>query len=47
VIVSFASDGTPRVLDAGAPADLAPASLALTGNIASWTHAGELRSAGL
>lgn len=45
VIASFAADGTPRVLDAGSPADLPYASLSLTGSVASWTHAGDVRSA--
>lgn len=45
LIATFASDGTPRILDAGSPAELSPSSLVLAGDIASWTHAGEPRSA--
>jgi hypothetical protein len=45
VIVGFASDGTRRLLDAGALGDLPAASLGLTGDVASWTHAGAPRSA--
>ncbi len=45
VIARFAADGTVRVLDTGPPAELAPVSLSLSGNIATWTHAGEARSA--
>jgi hypothetical protein len=44
-ITSFAPDGTPRLLDVGAPGDLPRESLTLTGHIASWTHAGEPRRA--
>ena len=47
LVASYTSAGTPRLLDAGPPADLPAPSLALTGSTASWTHAGQPRSIGL
>lgn len=45
LIATFASDGKARLLDAGPPAELPGDSLTLTGNVASWSHAGQPRSA--
>jgi len=44
-VAAFAPDGTRSLLDAGAVTALSPASLALTGNVASWTNAGARRTA--
>ncbi len=46
-IESFAPDGRRNVLDAGTTAELSPASLSLTGTVASWIHSGEPRSASI
>jgi hypothetical protein len=46
-IVTFAPGGGRRVLDSGPQEELPAGSLRLRGRIASWTHAGELRSAEL
>jgi hypothetical protein len=46
-ILAFGARGAPAVLDTGAPADLPPASLTLTGATVGWTHGGAPRSAPL
>ncbi len=47
LVVAYAAGGAARLLDAGAPGDIPAASLALSGNLASWTNAGQSRGAGL
>jgi hypothetical protein len=44
-IATFDPAGVRRDLDVGSDADIPPASLALRGTIASWTHAGVARTA--
>ena len=44
-IATFDPKGKRRDLDAGLESDVPPASLGLTGTFASWTHAGQPRSA--
>jgi hypothetical protein len=46
-IIAYSSRGARTVLDEGTPQDIPARSLALHGTTASWTHAGELRSAEL
>jgi hypothetical protein len=46
-IAGFSKEGQRQDLDSGPSADLPPASLALSGTTATWTHAGEPRSATL
>ncbi|HEY1540702.1 MAG TPA: hypothetical protein VGF63_14970 [Solirubrobacteraceae bacterium] len=46
-IAGFDPRGTRRDLDTGSGADLPPSSLALAGNVASWTNAGTPRMADL
>jgi hypothetical protein len=46
-IVAFSSRGVKRQLDAAAPSSLSPGSLRLSGNTASWTHDGQVRTAQL
>jgi len=43
-IASFDTGGTRHDLDTGSPDEIPPASLTLRADVASWTHAGELRS---
>jgi hypothetical protein len=47
VVEAFAADGTHVALDSGALRDIPAAGLALDGDIVSWQHAGEARSATL
>ncbi|MEY2515530.1 MAG: hypothetical protein QOJ89_2888 [bacterium] len=44
-VTAFNTLGTPRVLDSGPPAAIAPESLRLDAGFASWTNAGIARSA--
>jgi len=44
-VTAFNTLGKPRVLDSGPPSAIAPASLTLTGNLASWVNAGSARIA--
>lgn len=46
-VMAFAPNGVSRVLDSATGSDIPPASLRLTGNLATWTHAGTARSADL
>jgi hypothetical protein len=45
--MAFQPSGASRVLDSAPAADIPPASLLLTGNLATWTNAGVARSADL
>jgi hypothetical protein len=46
-VTAFSTLGHARPLDVGAPADIPPESLTLSGNLASWTNAGVPHSASL
>jgi hypothetical protein len=46
-VMAFQPSGASRVLDSAPAADIPPASLLLTGNLATWTNAGVARSADL
>jgi hypothetical protein len=46
-VMAFAPTGASRVLDSAPGTDIPPASLRLTGNVATWTNAGVARSADL
>jgi hypothetical protein len=46
-VTAFNTLGTPRVLDSGPTADFMAPSLSLAGNVATWSHAGEIRSASI
>ncbi len=46
-VTAFNTLGTPRVLDSSAGDAIAPMSLGLAGNLATWTNAGVARSASI
>ena len=46
-VMAFAPTGASRVLDSATGSDIPPASLRLTGNLATWTNAGVARGADL
>ena len=46
-VMAFQPTGASRVLDSATGSDIPPASLRLTGNLATWTNAGVARGADL